>query len=50
MIKLVRPQAEHEYKYKEMIKEWRAYGGPFVPCIIDYDCNNSLEELDYNAH
>ena len=32
-----------------MIEEWQAYKGPYVPCIIDYDCNQKIEELDYNA-
>lgn len=32
-----------------MIKEWQEYGEPYVPCIIDYDCNNLVEELDYDA-
>lgn len=49
MVELVRPSIEHEDKYKEMIKEWQKYGGSYVPCIIDYDCNNPIEELDYNA-
>ncbi len=49
MIKLVKPEIKHEKKYKEMIKEWQEYGGPYVPCIIDYDCNRPLEKLDYNA-
>jgi len=46
MIKLVRPEVQHEHKYREMIAEWKEYGGPFVPCIIDYDCKN---EIDYEA-
>lgn len=49
MIKLVSPTIEHKDKYKEMIKEWQEYGGPYVPCIIDYDCNNPVEELNYAA-
>ena len=49
MIKLVKPSIEHKTKYIEMIKEWQEYGGPYVPCIIDYDCNNKIEELDYDA-
>lgn len=32
-----------------MITEWQAYGGPYVPCIIEYDCNNPVEELNYDA-
>lgn len=48
MLKLVKPSLEHESKYRDMIKEWSSYGGPYVPCIIDYDCNHPLEELDYN--
>ena len=49
MIKLVKPSLEHKDKYIEMIKEWQSFGGPYVPCIIDYDCSRSIEELDYNA-
>ncbi len=49
MIKLVKPTFEHKLKYIEMIKEWQAYGGPYVPCIIDYDCNHPVDELDYDA-
>lgn len=49
MIKLVKPTLEHKDKYKDMIKEWHEHGGPYVPCIIDYDCNNPVEELDYDA-
>lgn len=49
MIKLVIPTIEHKDKYKEMIEEWQEHGGPYVPCIIDYDCNNPIEELDYDA-
>ena len=37
MIKLVKPTLEHKDKYKDMIKEWQEYGGPYVPCIVDYD-------------
>lgn len=49
MIKLVKPTIEHKVKYKDMIKEWQEYGGPYVPSIIDHDCSNSIEELDYDA-
>lgn len=48
MIKLVKPSLEHEDKYKEMINEWKNYGGPYVPCIIEYDCSNPIDELNYN--
>ncbi len=48
MLKLVTPNKEHKEKYFEMISEWQQTGGPYVPCIIDYDCNHPLEELDYN--
>lgn len=47
MLKLVKPTLEHETKYREMIKEWQEVGGAYVPCIIDYDCNHPLEELNY---
>lgn len=49
MIKLIKPSLEHKEKYKEMISEWQQYGGPYVPCIIEYDCGNPVEELDYDA-
>ena len=49
MLKLVKPSLEYKEKYKEMINEWKNYGGPFEPCIIEYDCTNPAEELDYNA-
>lgn len=49
MIKLVKPLLEHKNKYIEMIGEWQQYGGPYVPCIIEFDCSNPVDELDYNA-
>ena len=49
MIKLIKPTLEHEEKYKDMISEWQKFGGPYVPCIIEYDCGNPIEELNYNA-
>lgn len=49
MIKLVKPAIEHKEEYKNMIAEWKEYGGPYVPCIIDYDCSKSIKELDYDA-
>ena len=49
MIRLVKPTIEYKDKYIDMIKEWKEYGGPYVPCIVDYDCNNPIEELDYNG-
>lgn len=49
MLYLQKPMAKDEKKYKEMIKEWQEYGGPYVPCIIDYDCNCPIEKLNYNA-
>ena len=49
MIKLIKPSLEHKEKYKEMINEWQQFGGPYVPCIIEYDCSNPIEKLDYNA-
>lgn len=49
MIKLIKPSLEHKEKYKEMINEWQQFGGPYAPCIIEYDCSNSIEKLDYNA-
>lgn len=49
MIKLIKPSLKHKNKYKEMINEWQQFGGPYVPCIIDYDCNNPIDKLDYDA-
>lgn len=49
MLKLTKPSEKDEEKYREMITEWAEYGGAYVPCIIDYDCNHLEEGLDYNA-
>lgn len=49
MIRLIKPTKNNEQEYKEMIKEWQAFGGPFAPCIIEYDCGNRVEELNYDA-
>ena len=49
MLKLIRPNLEYKDKYIEMIKEWNNFGSPFEPCIIEYDCSNSIDELNYNA-
>ena len=49
MLDLIKPNLEYKDKYIEMIKEWKNYGGPFEPCIIEYDCNNLIEDLNYNA-
>ena len=45
MLRLVKPLLEHKNKYIDMINEWQQYGGPYVPCIIEYDCNNSINDL-----
>ena len=49
MVYLRKPSLEDKEKYIDMIREWKEFGGPYVPCIIDYDCNRPLEELDYDA-
>lgn len=49
MLTLVKPLLEHKEQYKEMITEWQQYGGPYAPCIIEYDCSNPVNELDYDA-
>ena len=49
MLKLIKPLLEHKNKYVDMISEWQQYGGPYVPCIIEYDCNNSIDDLNYDA-
>ncbi len=38
MIKLIKTTLEHEKKYKDMISELQKFGGPYVPCIIEYGC------------
>ena len=38
MIKLNKTTLEHEKKYKDMISELQKFGGPYVPCIIEYGC------------
>ena len=49
MLKLIKPNFDYKDKYIEMINEWKNYGGPYAPCIIEYDCNNTIDELNYNA-
>lgn len=49
MLELVKPNHSHKDKYIEMISEWQKMGGPYVPCIVEFDCNNPIESLDYNA-
>lgn len=49
MVNLTKPSLEDESKYKEMIEEWQSFGGDYAPCIIEYDCSNPVEELDYAA-
>lgn len=49
MLELVKPNISHKDKYIEMISEWQKVGGPYVPCIVEFDCGNPIEELDYNA-
>lgn len=49
MVRLVDPTWDHENQYREMIAEWQQHGGPYVPCIVEYDCSHSVEELDYEA-
>lgn len=49
MLRLVKPLLEHKNKYIDMINEWQQYGGPYVPCIIEYDCNNSINDLNFDA-
>lgn len=49
MLKLVKTLLEHKDKYKEMVSEWQRYGGPYVPCIVEYDCGNPVDELDYDV-
>lgn len=49
MLELIKPSLKYKDKYLEMIKEWQEYGGPFEPCLIEYDCNNPIDSLDYDA-
>lgn len=49
MLRLIKPLLEHKNKYIDMISEWQQYGEPYVPCIIEYDCNNSINNLNYDA-
>ena len=49
MLSLRKPSLEDKEKYIDMIREWKEYGPPYVPCVIDYDCNHPIEELDYDA-
>lgn len=49
MLKLEYPKKEHKEKYIEMINEWKNYGGPYVPCIVEYDCENEMTENSYDC-
>ena len=49
MLRLIKPLLEHKNKYIDMISEWQQYGEPYVPCIIEHDCNNSINNLNYDA-
>ncbi len=49
MIKLIKPSIEHKDMYKSIIEEWQQFGGPYAPCIVDYDCSNPIDGLDYDA-
>lgn len=49
MLELIKPNLEYKEKYIEMIDEWQKYGGPFEPCIIEFDCSNSIDTLNYDA-
>lgn len=49
MLSLIKPTKDNKMQYIEMIREWQEYGGPYVPCIIEYDCGNPIEDLDYEA-
>lgn len=48
MLKLVKPTKDNKEQYIDMIREWQQYGGPYVPCIIEYDCGNAIKDLNYN--
>lgn len=49
MLKLLKPVTDYKDQYIEMIREWQKAGGPYVPCIVEFDCGNAIESLDYNA-
>lgn len=49
MLKLIKPNLDYKEKYIDMIDEWQKYGEPFEPCIINYDCNNSIDKINYDA-
>ena len=49
MLILRKPELSDKDQYIEMIGEWQMFGGPYVPCIVDFDCSNKIEELNYNS-
>ena len=49
MLKLIKPNESHKDKYIEMIREWQKVGGPYVPCIVEFDCGNPIENLNYES-
>lgn len=48
MLKIVKPTEKDKKKYIEMITEWQEYWGPYVPCIVDFSCNNNIRKFNYN--
>ena len=49
MLKLEKPALAFKEQYIDMIKEWQEHGGPYVPCIVEFDCGNPIESLDYDS-
>lgn len=49
MLFLKKPSLDDKEKYIDMISEWKKYDGPYVPCIVNYDCSRPLDDLDYDA-
>lgn len=49
MIKLVKPAIQFKEKYIDMIKEYKENKEIVAPCIVEYDCNNPIETLDYDS-
>jgi predicted acetyltransferase len=47
MIKIIDITEQYKDKYYDMINEWKTDNHQLVPCIIDYDCNHTVEEDTY---
>lgn len=49
MLDIIKIDTTNRESYINMIKEWKENGNDLKPCIIEYDCSNSIDELNYDS-